>query len=60
MAFHGKIEIIETGNSDKLTIHFAEKKHHTIAEKNAKSFFFFTLTVIEKENHEEMQSKVKS
>ena len=30
-------------NLDKLTVYFAKKKHHMIAEKNEK-VFFFTLT----------------
>ena len=44
-AFRGDIETIETQDSDKLIVNFADKERLMIAEKNGGIFFFFTGTV---------------
>ena len=40
-AFSGEIETIESRVSDKLTVHFAKRKRHMMAEKMKNSFFLY-------------------
>ena len=55
-AFQGDIETIETQNSDKLIVNFAEKERHMIAEKNGGFFFHYgncisTIYILNEKKH---------